>query len=99
MKIILSAAAALALLAGPVAAPVAAQTMPIVIYLSQPDRDANRAAPSVQDRVAIMAEAACARPFIRNLPARALYLECLAEARTQAEALLTEATPDQLAMR
>ena len=90
------AAAAIALLA----TPAAAQTMPIVIYASLPDRDVSRAAPSLQDRIATLAEAACERPFIRNLPARVLYYDCLAEARAQVEAQLADSRPaNELALR
>ena len=40
--------------------------------------------------VEIAAEAACDKPFIRDLKGQALYAKCLTEARTQAAAQLAE---------
>ena len=95
MKTIL-AVAAIALFA----VPAVAQTMPIIIQTGQPDRVFDRAPLSLEDRVAIAAEAACERPFIRNVPARILYFDCLAEARAQVEAQLADRLPtNELALR
>lgn len=95
MKTIIAAAAFAVL-----ATPAVAQTMPIVIQYGQADRVVNRTPLTLQERIADAAEAACERPFIRNLSARAHYFDCLAEARAQVEARWSNRPPvGDLALR
>lgn len=95
MKTIFAAATALSLLG----TPATANTL-LIIDMAQ-DR-APRAAVTLtlEERAEIAIEAACAKPFIRNLRGRELYLQCLAEARAEVEALLAaHATAPELALR
>ena len=95
MKTLFAAATALSLLASPVAA------NPLLIIDMSQDR-APRAASqlTLEQQVEIAVEAACEKPFIRNLRGRELHAQCLAEARAEVEALLAaRAASPELALR
>lgn len=79
--------AALAIFA---ATPAAAQTIPLVIQNGTGDRITVTATVSLQERIEIAAEDACAKPFLRDLKGQELYAECLTEARAQVEAIFAE---------
>ena len=95
MKTIFAVATALSLLATPAAANT------LLIIDMAPER-APRAAVqlTLEEQAEIAVEAACEKPFIRNLRGRELYAECLAEARAEVEALLAaRQTAPELALR
>jgi hypothetical protein len=112
MKFIVPTAVALLL-----AVPASAQTTPIVLQVATPDRvniPATNApvtnapatnAPATNAladaRVTQVVEAACARPFIRDLKAQQVYRACMAEVRGLVEARLatSQALPVTVALR
>lgn len=82
--------------------PVLAQSSFVMIIGEWPEQRAEVASTVLTDeqRVEIAAEAACDKPFIRDLKGQALYAECMTEARAEAAAQIAEtrAAP-QLATR
>lgn len=86
MKTILSA---VALAATVFATPAIASTVMILeVGYDRAPRDQAELTP--ERRAELAAEAACEKPFIRNLGAQQLYAECLAEARAEVAAILAE---------
>lgn len=62
------------------AVPASAQTMPIVIQLSAPDRaPAARAPLTMEQRITNAAETACEGASLRSVRAQQLYRTCVAE--------------------
>ena len=71
---------ALSALAALLAVPASAQTMPIVIQLSAPDRaPAARAPLTMEQRIANAAEAACEGASRRSVRGQQLYRACVTE--------------------
>ena len=84
------------------AVPAFGQTMPLIIEMGHADRVTATAPATLEEQVEIAAENACERPFLRDLKAQQLYADCLSEARSQAELILTArqaATAPELALR
>ncbi len=96
MKTLLTSAACITMLA---AVPAAAQTMPLIIVTSTGDRVTPQSNLSFDDRITIAVEAACEKPFIRDLKGQELYQACLTEARAEVQANLAEAATVELARR
>jgi UrcA family protein len=79
MKTLLAFAPLFAL-ATVVAAPVAAQTMPMIIPMSASKAPlAPRAERTLEQRLVAAAQAACGRPHLANLRGQELYRACVAE--------------------
>ncbi|MCL6250138.1 hypothetical protein M3P36_03630 [Altererythrobacter sp. KTW20L] len=91
MKTILSAAA---LAAAVLATPAAASTV-LVINFAHDRAPREQVELTLEQRAELAAEAACAKPFIRNLGAQRLYAECLVEARAEVAAILAERQADE----
>ena len=83
MKTILSAAALMFALA----APATAQTVLVLQWGSAPAAR-TQVDLTTEQRIELAAEAACEKPFIRNLRGQQLYDACLAEVRAEVEAAL-----------
>ena len=100
MKTILSAAA---LAAAALATPAMASTA-IILEVGYDRAPREQAALTLEQRAELAAEAACEKPFIRNLRGQQLYAECLAEARAEVAAILaarqaTDLSGTELAVR
>lgn len=89
-----------ALLAVPALVPASAQTTPIVIYLSSPDRvPAATATRTAEQRIVNVAQIACERPTLRSIRAQQLYRACVAEVTAELAARHQTAAPTVVASR
>ncbi|MEO5707630.1 MAG: hypothetical protein ABIT10_01150 [Alteraurantiacibacter sp.] len=68
-------------LAALLSVPASAQTTPIVVYMSAPDRAPAAAASSrtTEQRIVNVAQVACDRPSLRSLKGQQLYRACVAD--------------------
>jgi hypothetical protein len=92
MKTILSTAA---LIAAALATPAAASTA-IILEVGYDRAPREQVELTLEQRAELAVEAACEKPFIRNLRGQQLYAECVADARAEVAAILAEREASEL---